>query len=43
METGHVQWEVLLGDRIESSACLSMHGAYIVVGMTLSFIMMYAK
>ncbi|XP_021339198.1 acyl-CoA synthetase family member 4-like isoform X2 [Mizuhopecten yessoensis] len=32
METGEVQWETTLGDRIESSACISTCGNYIIVG-----------
>lgn len=32
METGEVLWEKILGDRIESSACLSPCGRYVIVG-----------
>ncbi|XP_030836045.1 beta-alanine-activating enzyme-like [Strongylocentrotus purpuratus] len=32
METGNVLWEAVLGDRVESSACLSACGKYVIVG-----------
>ncbi|XP_064636646.1 beta-alanine-activating enzyme-like [Lineus longissimus] len=32
LETGRPLWEVMLGDRIESSACTSACGKYIIVG-----------
>ncbi|XP_072040786.1 beta-alanine-activating enzyme-like [Amphiura filiformis] len=32
METGDALWESTLGDRVESSACLSACGKYVVVG-----------
>ena len=32
MATGSCIWEVTLGDRIESSACLSHCGNYVIVG-----------
>lgn len=32
LETGELQWEITLGDRIESSACVSMCGQYVIVG-----------
>jgi len=32
-DTGQLLWEITLGDRIESSACVSMCGTFVVVGM----------
>ncbi|XP_069487719.1 beta-alanine-activating enzyme isoform X2 [Ambystoma mexicanum] len=32
LSTGKVMWEMLLGDRLESSACVSKCGAFIIVG-----------
>ena len=37
METGVALWESTLGDRIESSACLSACGNFIVVGKKYTF------
>ncbi len=34
LETGSEIWSKMLGDRIESSACLSKCGKYIIVGKT---------
>lgn len=31
-ETGALLWKTKLGDRIESSACVSLCGKYIIVG-----------
>lgn len=43
LDTGEVKWEKKLGDRIESSACVSKCGNFIVVGMScvLTFISDY--
>ena len=41
METGQVLWEALLGDRVESSACLSSCGKFVVVGKLLCWAMGY--
>ena len=32
MATGSAVWEISLGDRIESSACMSWCGNYVIVG-----------
>ena len=32
-DTGQLLWEITLGDRIESSACVSICGTFVVVGM----------
>ena len=34
MATGNAKWEITLGDRIESSACMSRCGNYVIVGKT---------
>ena len=36
--SGSVMWEVTLGDRIESSACLSCCARHVVVGKSLQHI-----
>ena len=32
METGQIKWEAILGDRVESSACMSSCGKFVIVG-----------
>ena len=40
-QTGRVLWEVQLTDRIESSACLSVCGQFVIVGESINIALIY--
>ena len=43
LKTGREKWRRQLPDRIESSACLSMCGSYVVVGETACYLTEHAR
>ena len=43
LSSGHVLWSTRLGDRVESSACLSACGRFGVVGADTTNVLHYVK